>query len=163
VSILWYLNERFPQAHLMPPAVDVLDQARQIADLAFCASILHPIVSRIRMPQFIGGPESAAAVYRAGLEAMKEYFFLIEDRLARSPWWYQDVWSVMDAYLYWVFWRVEGAGFNVKPYPRFTDHARRMEQRPAVQRAMAREAEAESQLEAEGMAFRPTVPEGAGR
>ena len=48
---------------------------------------------------------------------------------ASGPWWYGDVWSAMDAYLYWVFWRVEGAEFPVKEYPLFYDHARRMETR----------------------------------
>lgn len=163
VAILWYLNERFPDAGLLPPAEGTLEKARQIADLAFCASILHPLVSRIRFPQFVAGPEPAAAVYVAASEAMTEYFDLVERRLEGSDWWYGEEWSVMDAYLYWVFWRVEGAGFPVDDYPNYFAHARRMEQRPAVQRAMAREAEAERQLEAEGLSVRPTIPEGVNR
>ena len=86
---------------------------------------------------------------------MREYFQLVEDRLAEGPWWYGDAWSAMDAYLYWVFWRVEGADFPVKDYPRFYDHARRMEQRPSVQRALEREDRMTAQLESEGLAFTP--------
>ena len=44
------------------------------------------------------------------------------------------------------------------PYPRFTAHARQMEQRPSVQRALAIEAEANAMLEAEGGAFVPPGP-----
>ena len=160
VAILCYLHERFPEARLLPPAGDALARARQVADLAFCATTLHPLVSRIRFPQLVAGPDVAAQIYLAASEAMKEYFQLVEDRLAGSPWWYGDAWSAMDAYLYWVFWRVEGAGFDVGPYPHYSDHARRIEQRPAVQRALAREAEAERQLEAEGLSLKPTIPPG---
>jgi hypothetical protein len=64
----------------------------------------------------------------------------------------------MDAYLYWAFWRVRGAGFDVAPFPRFLDHAARMEGRPAVGRAIARDAEMEKLLEGEGLSFRPTPP-----
>jgi len=81
---------------------------------------------------------------------------MIEERLATGAWWYGDLWSAMDAYLSWVFWRVECAGFDVAFYRHFTHHVRAMEQRPAVIRALEREAGATRQLEAEGMIF--TLP-----
>ena len=158
VAILSYIAEIFPEARLLPPVQSALEKARQIADLSFCSSTLHPIVTRIRMPQFFAGQEGAEAVYAAGREAMREYFLLIEDRLAAGPWWYGEDWSVMDAYLYWVFWRVEGAGFSTKDYPRYGEHARRMEGRPAVQRALEREAAMIAALESEGLNFRPPPP-----
>jgi glutathione S-transferase len=61
----------------------------------------------------------------------------------------------MDGYLYWVFWRVDGAGYDTSRFPRFTSHARAMEDRPAVRRALAREEQAQAQLETEGLAFIP--------
>lgn len=155
VAILSYLNERFPQARLLPPASAALPRYQQIADLSFCSATLHPIVTRIRRPASFARPEHARAVWESGCDAMNEYFTLIEQRLANGSWWYGEVWSVMDAYLYWVFWRVEGAGFEVSSYPIFKNHAQRMEQRPSVQRALAREAEAELQLEVEGLTFTP--------
>lgn len=159
VAILIYLNERFPDARLLPPANDLLAKVRVLADLAFCATTLHPIVSRIRFPQMmVSDPTAALAVYEKGTESMHEYFRLIETRLEDGSWWYGEDWSAMDGYLYWVFWRVEGAEFDVAAYPRFVAHARRMEERPAVQRALAREAEAQAQLEAEGLAVVPQVP-----
>jgi glutathione S-transferase len=80
---------------------------------------------------------------------------LVNDRLDGRQWWYDNSWSVMDAYLFWVYWRCEGADYVVAPIKNFTDHARRMEQRPAVQRALAREKAAEAQLESEGLNFKP--------
>ncbi|MEJ2128496.1 MAG: glutathione S-transferase family protein [Woeseiaceae bacterium] len=160
VAIITFLNQRYPDARLMPEPKDELDALRQLADLCFCSTTLHPIVTRIRMSSFIAGPDCANTVWSAACDAMVEYFELIERRLANQDWWYGDSWSAMDAYLYWVFWRVEGAEFDVAPFPRYSDHARRMESRPAVQRALAREAEAVKILEAEGLNFVPPSPTG---
>jgi glutathione S-transferase len=156
VAILTYLAERFPDAALLPSMASPLQRARVLADLCFCSSTLHPLVTRIRMPMFFAGAENALVVKQTAEAAMDEYFQLVEDRLAAGPWWYGDAWSAMDGYLYWVFWRVEGAGYDVSRFPRFTAHARAMEQRPAVQRALAREEAAQAQLEAEGLAFVPS-------
>lgn len=155
VAILSYLNQRYPEARLLPDAKDDLDRLRQLADLCFCSATLHPIVTRIRMPHFVATEEAARVVWEKAGNAMSEYFRLIDDRLTNQSWWYGDKWSVMDAYLYWIFWRCEGADYNVEPYPNYADHAKRMEARPAVQRALQREATAQAQLEAEGLAFKP--------
>ncbi|MAW80781.1 MAG: glutathione S-transferase [Parvularcula sp.] len=155
VAIIRYLAARFPEKALLPKTSTLAEDAEITADLCFCSATLHPLVTRIRMPQFFAGPENASVVKKMGCDAMREYFQLVEDRLAEGPWWYGDAWSAMDAYLYWVFWRVEGADFPVKDYPRFYDHARRMEQRPSVQRALEREDRMTAQLESEGLAFTP--------
>lgn len=155
VAILTYLAERFPDARLLPRADTPAARAHILADLCFCSSTLHPLVTRIRMPMFFAGAANALAVKQAAEAAMDEYFQLVEDRLAEGPWWYGGEWSVIDGYLYWVFWRVEGAGYDVSRFPGFAAHARAMEERPAVKRALAREDAAQAQLEAEGLAFVP--------
>ena len=155
VAILTYLAERFPDAALLPEPASALERAHILADLCFCSSTLHPLVTRIRMPMFFAGADNALKVKQTAEAAMDEYFQLVEDRLGSGPWWFGECWSAMDGYLYWVFWRVEGAGYDVSRFPRFTAHARAMEQRPAVQRALAREGAAQAQLEAEGLAFVP--------
>ncbi|MFK8049441.1 MAG: glutathione S-transferase family protein [Halioglobus sp.] len=155
VAILSYLNKRFPEAGLLPPAMNEVELVRQIADLCFCSATLHPIVTRIRMPQFFAAPDASRSVFDRGCDAMREYFQLIEERLDTNAWWYGETWSAMDSYLNWVFWRVEGANFPTADYPRFSDHAMRVEQRPAVQRALAREQAAQAELEAKGLAFKP--------
>jgi len=155
VAIISFLNERFPDARLMPETTDALSRARQLADVSFCSATLHPIVTRIRMPHFFASKDAAQSIWERGCDAITEFFGLIESRLVDQDWWYGGQWSAMDAYLYWVFWRVEGADFDVTPFPQFKDHANRMEERPAVQRALTRESAAEAQLEAEGVNFKP--------
>ena len=76
----------------------------------------------------------------------------MERDLAAAPWLLGDDWSILDAYLHWVWFRITGAGFDTTPFPAITDQARRMEQRPAVQRALARERDAEQALAAQGVA-----------
>ena len=158
VAIIFYLHERFPEAGLLPQASTPLARSRALEDLSFCASTLHPIVTRIRMSSFFAGPDCAWNVWDAGCKAMAANFELIEDRLSDGPWWYGREWSAVDAYLYWVFWRVSGAGFDVAPYTNYCDHTARMEVRPSVQHALAREGQAQKILEGEGLAFVPPPP-----
>jgi len=154
-AIIYYLNTRFPDAGLMPDATDACTQALQFADLSFCASTLHPIVTRLRLPHFFAGEEAARTVWNLASDMMDEYFLLVEQRLANGDWWYGDTWSAMDAYLQWIFWRVAGAGYKVERFPNFINHQSRMDRRPSVQRALVREAEAEAILAAEGLVFTP--------
>ncbi|MEO6387359.1 MAG: glutathione S-transferase family protein [Croceibacterium sp.] len=155
VAILTYLHELHPGAGLLPEADTSAARAHILADLCFCSATLHPLVTRIRLPMLFAGNDNALLVKQTAELALDEYFELVEHRLAKGPWWYGDKWSVMDGYLYWVFWRVEGAGYDTSRYPRFVTHARANEQRPAVQRALAREDAAQAQLVAEGAAFVP--------
>lgn len=155
VAILWYLHVRHPEARLLHTSSTAAERAAVLADLCFCSATLHPLVTRIRMPMLFAGQDNVVAVKSAAEQAMDEYFTLVEERLTAARWWYGDVWSAMDGYLYWVFWRVEGAGYDVTRFPQFTAHARANEQRPAVQRALAREELAQAQLVAEGAAFVP--------
>lgn len=154
VAILSYLNLKHPEAKLLPPARDDFERAKQVADLSFCASTLHPIVTRIRIPGFFAEGEGCIkSVYQAGVAAMRPNFALIDERLSGQPWWYGDQWSVMDAYINWVWFRVTGAGFPGQDYPAFEGHAKRIEALPAVKRMLARDAEAEAELKAEGLHF----------
>ena len=154
VAIISYLRERFPEANLMPVVNDLFNKTQQIADLCYCASTLHPIVSRIRLPHFFALEEASRSVWLKACEAMDEHFDLVDKRLTNN-WWYGEQWSAMDAYLYWIFWRVEGAGYDVSRFANFVQHRTRSEQRPAIQKALAREQAAQTLLEKEGLAFTP--------
>ena len=151
VAIARYLAAQ--HGGLLPAAKTPYDEAVLTADLAFCASTLHPIVSRMRVPMFMAeGGEAIASVKAKAMEAMHPMAAIINDRLAGQDWWYGDSWSILDAYIYWVFFRITGGGFPMDDYPHWAAHAHRMDARPAVRRALAKEAEMQSLLEAEGLA-----------
>lgn len=156
-AIISFLAESFPQAKLMPQAKTTIEKFAYFSDLCFCSSTLHPIVTRIRMPQFFSAPEHMQTIWEKGCEAMDEYFQLIEERLSNAEWWYGSQWSAVDAYIYWIFWRVAGANYDTSRFPKYEDHAKRMEQRPAVQRAIACENDMQATLEKEGLLVKPPV------
>jgi glutathione S-transferase len=155
VAILLWLAARFPEANLLPQYQDAFDKAQLVADLTYCASGLHPIVTRLRIPQyFCDIPGGEHRVFEMAEVAMRPNFAFIDRRLAEREWWYGDCWSVMDAYINWVWFRVTGAGFDGSEYPHFAHHDERIKQRPSVQRALRRNSDAAEQLNAQGLAVK---------
>ena len=153
VAILRWLNQTYPDAGLLPPVSDDFEAARQTADLAFFSATVHPLVTRIAMPmKFISGEQQAFDLIRPkGTEAMTPVMAMIDRRLADRQWWYGDEWSVVDGYLFWAWSRITGVGFPDDQFPNIRDHAERSMQRPAVARAMQREAVHIEQLKSEGV------------
>lgn len=155
VAILGFLDETFPAAGLFPRFESALARAGFIGDLVSCSADLHPIVTRIAFPQVvIDHAEGAAALRAKAMQMMAFQLERFETRL-QQPWLAGAQWSVLDAYLHWVWFRITGAGFDATAFPRLTAHYARTLERPSVQRAIAREAEAERELEGRGLMPRP--------
>lgn len=153
VAIMGWLAETYPDAKLLPRANTAYARAQIVGDLAWASSALHALIARLRFPMmFTSNQEAFESVFDMASAAMAKNFSIIETRLAGRDWWHGD-WSVQDAYLYWVWTRSVNAGFDVSPFEIFSAHAARMEARPAVQRALAREAEGEAALAARGASF----------
>jgi glutathione S-transferase len=156
VAILGFLDESFPSAALFPKRDSPLARAQFLGDLVSFSADLHPIVTRIAFPQImIDHAEGAAALRAKALEMMGFQLSRFEARLQHQPWLAGQQWSVLDAYLHWVWFRITGAGFDSAPFPRISAHYARTQQRPSVQRALAREAEAVRDLESRGLMPRP--------
>jgi glutathione S-transferase len=152
VAILSWLATAFPDAHLLPRHSDPFDHAGVVSDLAFCASLLHPIVTRLRIPQYFCDIEDAIPrVFAMAEQAMRPNFALIDQRLSVNKWWYGDRWSIVDAYINWVWFRVAGTAFDVSPYCHFARHDNAAGRRPAIQRALRRDAEAAKWLAERGL------------
>ena len=153
VAILSWLNDRFPGAGLLPPAADAFDRALHTSDLAFCASNLHPVVTRLRFPTFFAKePEALPGVLALAEEAMRRVLLPVEQRLGEGRWWYGDRWSVIDAYVNWVWFRISGTAFATADFPNLQRHNDDLLARPAVQRALARHTDAHRTLHEEGLA-----------
>ncbi len=151
VAIARYLASR--HKGLLPDTVNAYAEARITSDLSFCSANLHPIVTRMRMPMFMADGEEAVASVRAkAIDALMPLASMVESRIGNGPWWFETGWSILDAYIYWVWFRSTGCGFPGGEFPDWRAHAERMEARPSVQRALEREAELQSILEAEGLA-----------
>jgi len=157
VAILSWLNAEYPDAGLLPKTATAHDAHLQIADLAFFSATVHPTVTRIAMPlKFIADKALSFEIVRPkGIEAMMPIMTMIDSRLEPGPWWYGDTWSVVDAYLYWAWSRITGVGFPEADFPNIRRHQEASNKRPAVQRAMAREAVNVEILKAEGLYLAP--------
>ena len=153
VAILSWLNTTFPDANLLPKSDDLLETVKQTADLAFFAGTVHPTITRIAMPvKFIDDAALSFELVRPkGTEAMIPIMTMINRRLEDGPWWYGDTWSAVDGYLYWAWGRITGVGFPDDDFPNIRRHHALSNERPAVQRAMAREAKNIEILKSEGL------------
>ncbi len=153
VAILRWLADRFPEAGLMPASTDPFERAVHLSDLAFCAATLHPIVTRLRFPIFFAKqPEALPGVFALAEEAMRRVLLPVERRLGVAKWWYGEDWSVVDAYVNWVWFRISGTAFATADFPNLQRHQDDLMLRPAVQRALARHADAHRILQGEGLA-----------
>ena len=141
VAILTWLASEFPDAHILPPTEDALEKLRQTADLAFFAGTVHPVVTRIAMPMkmIADAPLSFEIIRPAAVKDMNKIMGMIDARLADGPWWYGADWSIVDGYLYWVWSRITGVGYDGSAFPNIQRHFELNNDRPAVQRAMVRE------------------------
>ena len=155
VAILLWLATRFPGAGLLPRHEDAIEKAQVAADLAYCAPGLHPIVTRLRIPQyFCDLPKAERRVFQMAEAAMRPNFALIDRRLSNQAWWYGEHWSVVDAYINWIWFRATGAGFDGSDYQHFARHDERIRERPSVEHALRRSHEAAAELEAQGLAVK---------
>jgi glutathione S-transferase len=158
IAILRFLASAFPGARLLPPYKDAFEEASVVADLSWCASTIHPIVTRIVLPQlFCATAEGMVRTWEMAVEAIKPHFDLIEKRLETSPWMLGE-WSIVDAFVFWIWDQVVIGGFDGEPYRRISEHATRIVLRPSVQRTMAREREALDWLERSGFGIKLPPP-----
>jgi glutathione S-transferase len=146
VAILSWLAKTYPQARLLP-AGDPLKEAEALSFLAWCASGVHPVLSRFFGPQrFCDLPDSADNIKKLATEQNAANFALIEKALEGKEWLFGD-WSVADGYIFVFFNWAKKLGLDVSAYPNYAKHFERMQQRPAVQRALAREQAAQAELD----------------
>jgi len=160
IAILGFLARSFPGAGLLPLAGDAWSEAQVYADLSWCASTIHPIVTRIVLPMLFCDHEQAIRrTWEQAIEAIRGPFALIEQRLQTRPWMLGD-YSIVDAFVHWIWDQASIGGFAGSAYPRIGEHAARVAQRPSVQRALAREHAALAWLEQNGLSVRlPPPPE----
>lgn len=139
-AILAFIAQSAPAAALAP-----LDDAFAFAELqAFnsylCATVHVAHAHRYRAARWADDPAAQKAMQDKTPANMRECFQLIEAQLLRGPWVLGDRYSVGDAYLYTVASWLKGHGVALSELPATQAHHARMEQRDAVQRALAEEA-----------------------
>ncbi len=155
-AILSYLAQTHPAAGLLPQPEDAAGKARVLTELFRCSSDLHPLVTRFVMSPMISTDGADAPRIRArAAEGLAMQLAPLEQRLAGQPWMLGQDWSILDAYLGWIWFRITGAGYDQAEYPALQQHYSRTSQRPSAQAALAREEKAQAELKARGLLFVP--------
>ncbi len=149
--ILWHLHSLHPQAGLFPAAAEAPGALERLADLAWFASGLHPLVRQVRAPH--RWPSLDAEAIRAdGIVKLSPEFDAIAGRLDGGAWWYGANWSIADVYIYWIYSTAQSGGFPLERFPALLAHAARVRERPSFRRSLARE---QGAVEREGLKLPP--------
>lgn len=139
-ALLVYVAQLFPEAALAPLG-DPFRFARMQEFNAFICATLHVAHShRMRGYRWADDAAAIAAMQRKVPVNIAACFGFIERGLLEGPWVLGERYSVADGYLLNMALFMPGDGVGPAHFPRVADHMARMLQRPAVQRARAREA-----------------------
>lgn len=139
IAILDFLAKLYPKAALLPVG-DPLAEATALSTLAWCASGLHPLVTRLRLPQkFCDHPGTADRVRELARNEMIVQLGIADERLAHQDWLHGRQWSIADTYLAWVWGRCPESGIDPGNFPELVRHYQQAMARPAAARAIRRE------------------------
>jgi glutathione S-transferase len=141
-AILAYLAQRFPAADLAPLDDVFAFATMQAFNLFLCSTVHVAFAHAFRPERYADGDAAAQAMRAKAPQALAGAFGLIEDTLADGrPFVIGDRYTVADPYLL-VFSRwmaTRGLG-SLAAFPMTAAHLARVSARPAVVRALAREA-----------------------
>lgn len=141
-AILAFIAQSAPSADLAP-LDDPFGFAQMQAFNSYLCSTVHVAhAHRVRGARWADDPAAHQAMQRKVPANMLECFRLIEAHMLQGPWVLGDRYSVSDAYLYTISGWLEGDGVDLADLPATRTHRARMDQRPAVQRALAEESAA---------------------
>jgi glutathione S-transferase len=140
-AILRYIAARHPAAGLWP--WDPREEARCAEWLGWLSSTIHVGAGHVRRAaRYASDPRAVEDVAATGRKACRTLWEAVEQRLRWRPWAIGERYSVADPYLlvYWLWGQGPLLNYDMaRDFPRWTEHARRMARRPAVQRAFASE------------------------
>jgi glutathione S-transferase len=139
-AILFYLAHLSQQTFLMPTGDHGL--IRAVEWFNWLSGTVHSIATRMiwRAEYFTADAEHTASIKMKGFEHLHSAHTMVEERMRGKAWVINDSYSVVDPYLL-VFYRWGNRmKINMKDqYPAWTEHALRLTERAAVQRALKTE------------------------
>jgi glutathione S-transferase len=140
-SILRYIAARHPAAGLWP--WDPREEARCAEWLAWISSTIHVAAGHVRRAaRYASDPRSVEDVAATARKTCRELWQAVELKIGEGPWAIGERYSVADPYLlvYWTWGRGPLLGYDMaRDFPHWTEHARRLAARRAVQKTFADE------------------------
>ena len=142
VAIQTWIARNFPAAKLLP--ADPMQELQAISLLAWCASGIHPFLSRINSPARVCDlPAAEDSVRRLAAQHLFENYKIADDMLAEHEWFF-DHFTAVDAHFFWCFRRGIQFNVDVSQFKNCTAHFERMRQRPSVRKLLAYEQEVQT-------------------
>ena len=135
-AILFYLAQQYPEANLAPLADHFALAQMQSFNSFLCSTVHVAHAHRFRGARWANNQSSQDDMRAKVPENMSSLFTMIEETYLGQPWVLGDQYSICDAYLYTIARWLEGDGVDITAFPHVNAHFKRMEDRPAVQRAL---------------------------
>jgi glutathione S-transferase len=144
VAIQVWIARTFPAAGLLP--TDAWQEAQAISILAWCASGMHPALSRINNPaKTCETPDSGGSVRALAERELFESYRIADGMLAGRAFFF-DRFTATDAHFFWAFRRGTQFGLDLSAFKNCQAHFARMQERPSVRKVLAYEADVLAQF-----------------
>jgi len=139
VAIHQWVHQNFPHAKILP--ADPWNQLQAVALHSWCASGIHPYLSRINNPAKVCDTAgSSNSVVKVATEFLLEAFKLGDDLLAGREYFF-DHFTAPDAHFFWCCRRATQLGVSISGFPNVESHFKRMLERSSVKKLLAYEQE----------------------
>ena len=146
VAIQLWIARRFPDARLLPS--DPWDEVKAVSVMSWCASGIHPYLSRINSPAKVCDVAATEeSVARIAGEFLAEVYGIAEGMLEGREYFFGDF-TAPDAHFFWCVRRSTQFDIDLEPYPNTRAHFERMQTRPSVQKLLAFEKEVQASFAA---------------
>jgi glutathione S-transferase len=144
VAIHQWVHRAFPDAKILP--IDPWDELKAVSLLAWCASGIHPYLSRINNPPKVCDAAGASdSVIKFATEALFENFRIADDMLARREYFFEHF-TAPDAHFFWCCRRAIQLEVDLSGFPNVAAHFKRMQGRPSVKKLLAFEKEVQEKF-----------------
>jgi glutathione S-transferase len=140
-AILRYIAARHPAAGLWP--WDPREEARCAEWLNWLSSTVQVAFVHVRRAaRYATDPRAVEDIASTAKKTSYNLWQMVDQKIGQGPWALGNRYSVVDSLLmaHWLWGRGPVLGFDMeRECPRWTEHARRLAARPAVQRAFSSE------------------------
>lgn len=143
VAMALWMTRAFPKAGILPADPDT--EVKAISLMAWCASGIHPHLTRINSPaKFCDTPGSEESIKRLAAKEL-DHVFGVADALLAGREYFFDRWCAADTHFFWTWRRATQFGLDFSKHGNGAAHFERMQRRPAVKKAL----DFEKQVQAE--------------
>jgi glutathione S-transferase len=137
VAIQTWIARQFPQAKLLP--ADRWQELEAVSVLAWCASGIHPYLSRISSTSKVCDlPGAGESVRRLAKGLLFENYKIADEMLAGREYLF-DHFTAADAHFFWCFRRGSQFDLDLSEFSNCSAHFERIKRRPSVQKLLAYE------------------------